>query len=97
LKLLTSSQPKEQIVQGWATADMSDMSQVFWVDDILWVLKGVQGHSRGENANDSNRVIFLNGHGAFLPTFGVDRTPVPVSCLPVASWNCSAGSRFFHN
>jgi len=38
---------------------MSDLSQVFWVDDILWALKDIQGNRQGENAIDSNRVICL--------------------------------------
>ena len=41
MKLLTSSQPKEQIVQGWATADMSDLSQVFLIVHILSVWQAI--------------------------------------------------------
>jgi hypothetical protein len=39
---------------------MSDLSQVFGVDDILGVLKDIQGNRPGENAIKSNRVIPLN-------------------------------------
>jgi hypothetical protein len=40
--------------------DLSDVSQVFRVDDILWVLKDIQGNRLREDAIDSNRVVSLN-------------------------------------
>jgi hypothetical protein len=49
-----------KIFYGQRLLDMSDVSQGLWVDDILWVLKDIQGNRQGENAIDSNRVICLS-------------------------------------